>query len=47
MLKRADSTLYGAKAQGRARTLDADGVSVHDTITRQSGDYRARAGVYS
>ncbi len=26
MLKRADATLYGAKAQGRSRTLDANGL---------------------
>ena len=26
MLKRADETLYGAKAQGRSRTLDAEGL---------------------
>jgi len=26
MLKRADATLYGAKAQGRSRTLDAEGL---------------------
>jgi diguanylate cyclase (GGDEF)-like protein len=39
MLKRADANLYRAKAQGRARTLDADGVSVHDTITRSTGAY--------
>ncbi|MGZ5235377.1 MAG: GGDEF domain-containing protein, partial [Caldimonas sp.] len=26
MLKRADRKLYGAKAQGRSRTLDADGL---------------------
>ena len=26
MLKRADATLYSAKAQGRSRTLDAQGL---------------------
>jgi diguanylate cyclase len=47
MLKRADANLYRAKAQGRARTLDAEGVSVHDTLTRSTGAYAAllkRAG---
>ena len=29
MLKRADNRLYGAKAQGRSRTLDAQGLSLH------------------
>lgn len=43
MLKRADEQLYGAKHQGRSRTLDADGVSVHDTVTRNSGNYAAIA----
>jgi diguanylate cyclase (GGDEF)-like protein len=43
MLKRADDNLYGAKHQGRARTLDSDGLSVHDTITRNSGNYAAIA----
>jgi diguanylate cyclase (GGDEF)-like protein len=41
MLKRADTNLYLAKAQGRARTLDAEGVSVHDTVTRSTGAYAA------
>jgi diguanylate cyclase (GGDEF)-like protein len=41
MLKRADANLYSAKAQGRARTLDADGASVHDTFTRSTGAYAA------
>ena len=41
MLKRADNNLYGAKYQGRARTLDSDGVSIHDTITRNTGNYAA------
>lgn len=45
MLKRADATLYGAKHQGRARTLDEHGVSVHDTITRDSGNYAAIAAI--
>ncbi len=43
MLKRADDNLYGAKHQGRARTLDSEGISVHDTITRNSGNYAAIA----
>lgn len=43
MLKRADANLYGAKHQGRARTVDSDGLSVHDTITRNSGNYAAIA----
>jgi len=30
MLRRADSTLYSAKAQGRARTLNAQGVRLRD-----------------
>jgi diguanylate cyclase (GGDEF)-like protein len=29
MLKRADTRLYGAKAQGRSRTLDAQGLRLH------------------
>ncbi|CAM5796700.1 GGDEF domain-containing protein [Rhizobacter fulvus] len=43
MLKRADDNLYAAKHQGRARTLDSAGLSVHDTITRNSGNYAAIA----
>ncbi len=43
MLKRADGNLYAAKHQGRGRTLDADGCSVHDTITRSPGNYAAIA----
>ncbi|WP_082549240.1 GGDEF domain-containing protein [Rhizobacter sp. Root404] len=43
MLKRADDNLYAAKHQGRARTLDSAGLSVHDTITRSSGNYAAIA----
>ncbi len=41
VLKRADLMLYGAKLQGRSRTLDSAGFSVHDTITRNSGNYAA------
>ena len=41
MLQRADANLYAAKHQGRARTLDSNGVSVHDTFTRNSGNYAA------
>ncbi|HWH84208.1 MAG TPA: GGDEF domain-containing protein [Burkholderiaceae bacterium] len=40
LLKRADANLYVAKQQGRGRTLDPQGVSVHDTITRNAGNYR-------
>jgi diguanylate cyclase (GGDEF)-like protein len=47
MLKRADDNLYAAKHQGRARTLDSDGLSVHDTITRNSGNYAAIAAAAS
>ncbi len=43
ILKRADDNLYAAKHQGRARTLDSDGLNVHDTITRNSGNYAAIA----
>ena len=43
MLKRADNQLYGAKQQGRSRTHDADGKSVHDTVTRSSSSYAAIA----
>ena len=43
ILKRADDNLYAAKHQGRARTLDSDGVNVHDTITRDTGNYAAIA----
>ena len=43
MLKRADANLYGAKHQGRARTLDAEGISVHDTGDRNSGSFVAIA----
>ena len=43
MLQRADANLYAAKHQGRARTLDASGTSVHDTLTRSSGNYAAIA----
>jgi diguanylate cyclase (GGDEF)-like protein len=43
MLKRADANLYAAKHPGRARTLDSAGLSVHDTITRNSGNYAAIA----
>lgn len=39
MLKRADDNLYRAKQQGRSRTLNAHGSSLHDTITRNAGLY--------
>ena len=47
MLKRADDNLYAAKHQGRARTMDTDGISVHDTITRNSGNYAVIAAATS